>query len=197
MTDNERASIDAEAKTVLRQLHSAVSRLSQVEQVRQDTLSNLALRKRAQGGLGALGRWAAGGAVTAKSPEEEMQEAQEKSFNAHREGVIWYLQRKLEEAGNLQGGMMEIRIQREVEKSKSMLYKSRAANVPYEQLDPAMFPDGQTTGGGQKQGVASGGAEQELSQEQLQLFAQENQDMLRHYEDTLDQVRLVFVDEHR
>ena len=45
--------------------------------------------------------------------------------------------------------------------------------------------------------MASGGAEQELSQEQLQLFAQENQDMLRHYEDTLDQVRLVFVDEHR
>ena len=33
--------------------------------------------------------------------------------------------------------------------------------------------------------------EQQLSPEQLQLFARENQDMLKHYEDTLDQVRYV------
>ena len=34
--------------------------------------------------------------------------------------------------------------------------------------------------------------EQQLSPEQLQLFARENQDMLKQYEDTLDQVRSVF-----
>ena len=33
--------------------------------------------------------------------------------------------------------------------------------------------------------------EQQLTPEQLQLFAKENQDMLKHYEDTLDQVRYV------
>jgi hypothetical protein len=32
-------------------------------------------------------------------------------------------------------------------------------------------------------------AEQRLDPEQLQLFAQENQDMLKHYEESLDQVR--------
>ena len=33
--------------------------------------------------------------------------------------------------------------------------------------------------------------EEELSDEQMQLFAQENQDMMKHYQDTLDQVRYV------
>lgn len=36
---------------------------------------------------------------------------------------------------------------------------------------------------------ASSAVEQQLDPEQLQLFAQENQDMLKYYEDTLDQVR--------
>jgi syntaxin 18 len=33
--------------------------------------------------------------------------------------------------------------------------------------------------------------EQELTQEQIQMFEKENQDMLKHYESTLDQVRYV------
>jgi len=33
--------------------------------------------------------------------------------------------------------------------------------------------------------------EEELTQEQLQMFEKENQDMLKHYQDTLDQVRWV------
>ena len=68
--------------------------------------------------------------MTAKSPEEEIEEAMQKSFSAHREGVIWYLQRKLEEAGHVQAGMMEIRLQREEEKRKSVLYQSKA--IPQE-----------------------------------------------------------------
>lgn len=187
MTDAERASIDAEAKTILRQLYSAVERISQVEQIRQDTESQVALRKRAQGGLGGLGRWAAGGVITAKSIEEEEIEARQKMLSAHREGVIWFLQRRLQEAGTLQGSMMETRIQREVEKSKSVLYKSRGGSIPYDKTFAGDDGYGKaaTSGGGDDR------ARQELSQEQLQLFAQENQDMLKHYEDTLDQVRLV------
>lgn len=189
LTDNERAAIDAEAKTVLRQLHSAVSRLAQTEQIRKETASHIALRKRAKTGLSALGRWAAGGAVTAKSVEEEANEAKEQAVSLHRESVIWYLQRQLERAGNLQSGMMEVRISREIEKSKSVLYKSRVGNVPYEK-EPAelSMPDGVSGHGGRGE---ERGSEQELSQEQMQLFAQENQEMLKHYEDTLDQVRYV------
>lgn len=185
LSDTERASIDAEAKGVLRQLHAAVERIAQTEQIRQDATSHLALRKRAQGGLGAIGRWAAGGAITAKSAEEAEEEAKQKMLNAHRESIIWFLQAKLKEAGILQSTMMEIRIQREVEKSKSVLYKSKGASIPYDQSFDAA--ESHTKPSSQIQDSA----ESQLSQEQMQLFAQENQDMMKYYQDTLDQVRSV------
>ena len=78
--------------------------------------------------------------------------------------------------------MMDIRIQREVEKSKSVLYKTKGVSVPYEDGDFA------SEGAGQR-GPGSERLEQELTQDQMQLFAQENQEMLKHYEDTLSQVR--------
>jgi syntaxin 18 len=184
LSDTERASIDAEAKTVLRQLHAAVERISQTEQIRQDTASHIALRKRNQGGLGAIGRWAAGGAVTAKSAEEEVEEAKQKTLNAHRESIVWFLQAKLREAGTLQSTMMEIRIQREVEKSKSVLYKAKNSSASYaaQGLDTALDSEKSTAQGQDR-------TEPQLSDEQMQLFAQENQDMMKHYQDTLDQVR--------
>ncbi|KAI5266808.1 snare protein syntaxin-like protein 18/UFE1 [Aureobasidium subglaciale] len=183
LSDTERASIDAEAKGVLRQLHAAVERIGQTEQIRQDTASHVALRKRNQGGLGAIGRWAAGGAVTAKSADEEMEEARQKMLNAHRESIVWFLQAKLREAGTLQSTMMEIRIQREVEKSKSVLYKAKGSSAAYPQgFDAALSSEEPATQGQER-------AEPQLSDEQMQLFAQENQDMMKHYQDTLDQVR--------
>ncbi|KAI4824876.1 snare protein syntaxin-like protein 18/UFE1 [Aureobasidium sp. EXF-8845] len=183
LSDTERASVDAEAKTVLRQLHAAVERISQTEQIRQDTASHVALRKRNQGGLGAIGRWAAGGAVTAKSADEEVEESRQKMLNAHRESIVWFLQAKLREAGTLQGTMMEIRIQREVEKSKSVLYKAKSSSVTYhQQLDAALDSEKSAAQGQER-------SEPQLSDEQMQLFAQENQDMMKHYQDTLDQVR--------
>lgn len=142
---------------------------------------NIALRKRAQGGLGALGRWAAGNPITVKSDEELEDEANHKMLAAHREAIIWFLQTKLQEAGNVQASMMETRIQREVEKSKSVLYKAKAASVPYDTGD--FVPDASTNKDAGRE------AEPQLTQEQMQLFAQENQDMLKHYEDTLSQVR--------
>ncbi|KEQ75348.1 syntaxin [Aureobasidium namibiae CBS 147.97] len=183
LSDTERASIDAEAKTVLRQLHAAVERISQTEQIRQDTASHIALRKRNQGGLGAIGRWAAGGAVTAKSAEEEVEEAKQKMLNAHRESIVWFLQAKLREAGTLQSTMMEIRIQREVEKSKSVLYKAKNSSMAYSQSLDTVSDSENTVAQGQEREVP------QLSQEQMELFAQENQDMMKHYQDTLDQVR--------
>lgn len=160
--------------------------------MRQSADETIALRKRATKGLGALGRWAAGGAITAKSPEEELQEAKQNMVKIHRDGVIWYLSRKLEMVGGFQASMMEIRLEREREKSKSVLYKARGT------IAPAM--DDPSGGHGAGSGSRTGNAgvldetsgqqvEQQLSEEQLQLFAEENQDMLKHYEDTLDKVR--------
>lgn len=133
--------------------------------------------------MGALGRWAAGGTVAPKTDDELEDDAKHNMLAAHREGIIWFLQSRLQEAGNLQATMMDIRIQREVERSKSVLYKAKGS-VPYEAGDFTSGEAGQMDAGGAR-------PEQQLSQEQLQLFAQENQDMLKHYEDTLSQVRWV------
>jgi hypothetical protein len=140
-----------------------------------------------------LGRWAAGGAITAKSIEEELEEAKANTIKAHRESIIWSLQNQLEECGRFQSSMMEIRLMREVEKSKSVLYKTRASG-------PATTDfSGQNAGGsvdyrgktGHAQEDSNGVIENQLDPEQLQLFAQENQDMLKQYEDQLDKVRYV------
>lgn len=152
------------------------------------------MKKRAKKGLGALGRWAAGGAITAKSPEEELEEAKANAIKAHRESIIWYLQRQLQECGRFQSSMMEIRLTREVEKSKSVLYKARgtlpSTTDDYSGMNGGhdVAPDyrGKTTHFEDEQNAA---VEQQLDPEQLQLFAQENQDLLKHYEDHLDQVR--------
>lgn len=195
LTDAQRTEIDAQTKQLIRELNFAIRNLAQAEQVRQDAQSTIALKKRANRGFGLLTRWAEGGAITAKSPEEELEEARAKTINVHRESIIWYLQQKLEECGSFQSSMMEIRLTREVEKSKSMLYKARGSMVP---PDSSTGMNGGYTGGSATvyRGQPSHAeemdrkeAEQQLSPEQLQLFAQENQDMLKHYEDSLDQVR--------
>ena len=136
-----------------------------------------------------LGRWAAGGAQMAKSPEEELEEQARETIKAVRESIISYLQQKLGEAMRVQSEMMDIRLTREVEKSKSILAKSAGNghlahsfdDTPYsvasDHSDMTRFQSTETP------------ERQELSQEQLQLFAEENHELLRHYEDQMDQVR--------
>ncbi|KAF2144566.1 uncharacterized protein K452DRAFT_295998 [Aplosporella prunicola CBS 121167] len=188
LTDTQREQIDAETKQLLRELTSAIKNLSDAEKVRQSAEATIALRKRAQQGLGALGRWAAGGAITAKSPEEELEEARQNTVKLHRDSVVWFLGRELEQCSGAQASMMEIRLEREREKSKSVLYKARGGPIM-----PPMAPDEASRGAAPSRAAALDDSglpvEQQLSQEQLQLFAEENQDMLKHYEDTLDKVR--------
>ena len=139
----------------------------------------------------------------AKSPEEELIEAQERGLRAHRESVIWYLRQKLEASAEAQREMMETRIAREIEKSKSVLYKSRDAALaphidrivgsPVGEGGPGSAKstwrtEGQVALSEEKQ---SGTTDLGLSPEQIQLFEKENNDMMKHYEDTLDQVRYV------
>ncbi|KAK4544119.1 hypothetical protein LTR36_004617 [Oleoguttula mirabilis] len=198
LTDKERDAIDAESKQLLRQLNGKITQLKQVEDVRNQAADSVALRKRAKGGLGALGRWAAGGAVTAKSPDEEREDAERKMVAAHRESVLMNLQQKLEQAGRVQGDMMEVRLMREVEKSKSVLYKSRmAGGIPYAQDEAGPTPTsprrkrqsaGLTNGLPDEPSSQSAAGEPQLTQEQQQLFAEENSEMLKHYNSQLDQL---------
>jgi len=150
-----------------------------------------------------LGRWAAGASGGEKSPEQAAEESRRNVFDMHRDSVMWYLGRKLEEVGEVQRGMMERRLEREVERGRSVLYKVKG-NVGVGGGEEGGM-NGHVGGGvgGGYGGNKAGGVtledesrkeiEQQLSPEQLQLFARENQDMLKHYEDTLDQVRYVAI----
>jgi hypothetical protein len=134
------------------------------------------LKKRAKQGLGALGRWAAGGAITAKSVEEEIQEAKANTIKAHREGILWSLQKQLEQCGRFQSDNTG-----PTTSDYSGMNDSSAGNESAEyRAKPTYNPD-----------ESSAVIENQLDPEQLQLFAQENQDMLKQYEDQLDKVRYV------
>ena len=84
--------------------------------------------------------------------------------------------------------MMETRLTREIEKSKSALYKSPIGSVTLPTVAPSLQRDGPKRGGGFALDDAAA-IESQLSPEQLQLFAEENADMLSHYQASLDQVR--------
>lgn len=100
---------------------------------------------------------------------------------------------------------MEKRLQREVERSKSVLYKSRGAKGVDLGLDDFAMGDGESGWAGSGSGKGMNGyagqkgaaleeeerkrGEDGLSEDQVQLLREENEGMLKHYEDTLDQVR--------
>lgn len=180
-TDTERIALDAHAKLVLRQLLASTEQLSDAETLRHEAATQVSLAKRAKGGLGAVARWAGGGAITARSLEEEGVDGREDAVAKHRAGVIGYLRLRLGVVGAYQLGMMEIRLKREEERTKSVLAKSPVVHVN------APWTGEETRGVQEEQEKKQGGYQ--LSEEQMQLFAQENQDLLRHFEDQRDQLR--------
>ncbi|KAH9883815.1 snare-complex protein syntaxin-18 N-terminus-domain-containing protein [Xylariomycetidae sp. FL2044] len=193
LSDREREEIDANAKKMLRELNASIRRLADVEQARAEIETRL-IQKKFVRGLGALGAWAAGGTVTSKSPEHTAAEDGANTISAHRDGVLWLLRHRLQECVNTQQNMMEIRIRREMEKNMSMLAKARgqdAMRMP-EPSSPAGvkfrsshgLPPDETPSYNPSMDPAVG-----LSQEQVQIFEKDNQDMLKQYESTLDQVR--------
>ena len=208
-TNTQRDQIDAESKATLRDLNAGIRQLEEAEQLRRDTERTVAEKKKARNGFKALGRWAAGAiSETRKTPEEMLEAAQQETIRVHRDSVIWYLRKKLGEAVELQGGMMQKRLEREVEKSKSVLYKTKGVGDVKSSIGGLEQRAGSTVLGGSTKAKAAGQwyrvgssgtgdmekpVQQTLSPEQLQLFAQENSDMLKHYEDTLDKVRYVLL----
>jgi len=196
LTNKQKDELDAQSKQLLRQINSAITGLKTAEGLRNEAADSIALHKRAKGGLGALGRWAADGAVTAKSTEEAAEEAGRREVAASRESVIYFLQRRLEEASRVQSEMMEVRLMREVERSKSVLYKSRMADaIPYATDDEDAADATRTRKGRMANTYDAAWAEagddrtaSELSVEQQQLFAQENADLLRQYNSQLEQI---------
>ncbi|KAI0380401.1 snare-complex protein syntaxin-18 N-terminus-domain-containing protein [Hypomontagnella monticulosa] len=194
LSDREREEIDANSKKMLRELNASIRRLADVEQARSEIESRVIQKKFARG-LGALGAWAAGGSQTSKSPEHAEAEGRANAISTHRDSVLWLLRHRLQECVKTQQDMMEIRLMREMEKSRSILAKSRGPDIPsgvLGNIQDAGSPVGskrrasQTLPPDEKSSYTPA---EGLSPEQIQMFEKDNQDMLKHYESTLDQVR--------
>ncbi|KUJ16496.1 snare protein syntaxin-like protein 18/UFE1 [Mollisia scopiformis] len=189
LTDRQRDQIDAETKQLLRDLNARIRMLSDAELVRQNTEQTIRKKRYARLGLGSLGKWAAGGIGQSKTLEEQLDEAKANAISMHRENVLWYLRQKLQECGTFQASMMEKRILREMEKNKSTLAKSRMENIPKFSFDEPISPQMHASTSKAHLEAQELYPEEELTAEQIQVFEKQNQDMLKHYESTLDQVR--------
>ena len=164
--------------------------MADAEKLRQDTQTAVTYKKFSRLHLGALGKWAAGGAGHTKSYEQDLDEAKAGAINMHRENVLWYLREKLRACVGLQASMMEKRLNRVMEKQRLEAIKNRVAPMPeFSGFNEAPATSNRANYAAhiEKQGSDY---QDELSEEQIQVFEQDNADMLKHFESTLDQVRL-------
>ncbi|KXG54026.1 uncharacterized protein PGRI_071700 [Penicillium griseofulvum] len=208
LTDPERDAVDTSTALLLRDLATSIANLSSAESLRQETTSTLLHKKYGHSAAGALlRRWAGGsGALDSasadegKSAEQIHAEESARSLATIRESVLWFLRRGLESAVGEQRRMVEKRIERVREKEKSVLYKASAGRAAGNAARKGSVSVERTGAGGfdptfqAPDAVALSEAdtariEAQLSPEQLQLFAEENDSMLRHYEDTLGKVQ--------
>jgi syntaxin 18 len=197
-TDIEREEIDANAKKMLRELNASIRGLDEVELLRRETEAAI-IRKKYVRDLGALGNWAVGGGDDSrpKSEEHAAAETQARDIGLHRDGILWFLRRQLQLCGKTQQDMMEARLTREMEKNRSVLAKagdfgrfnSSSAGQERAQITPR--PQNPPVHQEPKIAYNSYDIGEDLTEEQIQMFERDNQDMLKHYQGTLDKVRYV------
>ncbi|EED18538.1 SNARE protein (Ufe1), putative [Talaromyces stipitatus ATCC 10500] len=197
LSDTDRDSIDSSTALLLRDLSSSISNLQSAEQLRQETERQLLNKKYGHfKGTGILWRWAAGESDTTTTPRDKEQiiaEETSRCIRMVRENVLWFLRRNLEQVAEVQRGMVEKRIERVREKEKSVLYKAIPPKMQLQQIQeekPISREQQQRYEKASKLSTEETATiESQLSAEQLQLFAEENDLMLRHYEDTLSKVQ--------
>lgn len=194
LTDRDREEIDARAKMTLRDLNARIRALEDAEELRRNTDKAL-IQKKYSRGFGALGSWAAGGGPMGsnKSSEQETAEAAARQLSMHRESMMWFLKSRLRDAAGTQQQMMETRLRREVEKSRSVLAKARGPITAGASVREANVRNmhGPNLAAEEDEDNKRSGAAVDLTDDQLEMFEKGNQDMLKHYESTLDKVRYV------
>ncbi|KAF8242243.1 hypothetical protein K440DRAFT_617782 [Wilcoxina mikolae CBS 423.85] len=176
LTETQRDALDAETKTIIRSTLSLITRIESAEKIRVQTEARVFRKKHSS--LKSL--WE-------DENVKDTEEAGMKMLTAHRESVIWYLKNRLERASEEQRERQEIRLQRQIERGKSLLHRA-----------PAGVGRG-AAGLGVGMAATKVALEEEeeeerkavegLSPDQLRIFEKENEGMLKHYEDTLEQVR--------
>lgn len=191
LSDRDKEELDRNAKEMLRELNWSIETLDGAEAVRYETEIK-SIEKKHGSNLGALGAWASGGAVSGKTPEQLAAEAQAREVKNHRDGVLWYLRQKLQQCGQTQKTMMEARLARELEMNQSLA--SQAPNLAdFAKFTPAGGRGDNTAGAGAATQASSAdenaASNEGLSEEQLQMFEQGNQDMMQYFESMHEKVQ--------
>lgn len=207
LTDADRNAVDKMAKESLQRLNLRIRILEDEEAKRHDAAMK-DINRRYGRGLRALTEWAAGTALGqdedgAKSPEHAAAIKLEMQLFVHKGTVVGYLKEKLSAATKLQGGMMETRLAREMEKNRSILAKARSSQLPpalakefgFDDSSPGSTPAPRRSAPrlpvDEEELRKKQGEDLDLTDEQRQMFERDNQDMLKHYNSALDKVRTV------
>ncbi|EXK92441.1 hypothetical protein FOQG_05585 [Fusarium oxysporum f. sp. raphani 54005] len=191
LTDRDREEVDANAKQMIRELNAGIRALDEAEQLRRETESAIIRKK--YGGLGAFGAWASGGIISSKTEEHAEAEAKARDLGIHRDSILWFLRQRLELCCRTQQEMMETRLKRELEKNRSMLSRSGATIAgDFAEFPPSARRNSLTAPAAPIPMSEDGQfPSQGLTEEQIQMFEQGNQDMMKHFENSLDKVRYV------
>lgn len=117
-------------------------------------------------------------------------------IGVHRDGVLWLLRKRLELCCGTQQGMMEARLRREMERNRSVLANASVPLPGYNAVHDKASHGGVSekstnVDGPPPEDHGSYAPDQNLTQEQVQMFEKGNQDMMTHYQETLDKVRYV------
>lgn len=123
-----------------------------------------------------------------------MEEEKEKVLKGVRESVLFYLRIKLGGVVNEQRDMVEKRIERVRERERSVLYKSSGGKGGWGSVDGGEWR-GDVAGGGTTTGSVMMDEsevkeiEKQLTPQQLQLFEEENDSMVKYFEDVVGKVQ--------
>lgn len=194
VTDTQREDIDRQCNSYLRDIGASISALNQACNLRHETA-----QRRLQQSYGKssnfLMRWAAGSdesGQAGKSDEQIDEENREWTIDQFRRGVLEHLNHWYKLSFKNVEEMVRIRTEREEEKLKSSLSDARNRNIrlssAYDDLAESNIDTLAHDTYNPALDVNGGAAGPELTPEQLQLFEEENDSLMKHYNDTLTQV---------
>ncbi|GLA42161.1 hypothetical protein AnigIFM63309_010489 [Aspergillus niger] len=196
LDDTARDTITTTTSTLLSNLSTSITTLSAAENLRQETVSRSITQRF---GKGLLAKWAGGATLTSgndnegKEEEQVVEEEKEKVLKGVRESVLFYLRIKLGGVVNEQRDMVEKRIERVRERERSVLYKSSGNGGGWGSVEGGSWR-GDVAGGGTSGSVMMDESEvkeieKQLTPQQLQLFEEENDSMVKYFEDVVGKVQ--------
>ena len=178
LTDKERDEIDYEANAIIRQTMNQVKVIEHREEGMCDwRREHWCVERRARiEKSGFLERMMT-------TPEEE---ARNTLLSTHRGAVSWYLSKKLKETSDIQRYQQEVRLEREVEKSKR-----QSSSFPWVNGSMVTRPSkpSSTAPKVSREYEKEEEFEATLSKEQLQVLEQENNSLLEGFEQMLDKIK--------